>query len=66
VKDLNREVFAFLSEHLARLFLHDSACPVVRIHHLVADLVQRRASPVVVAFRSDAGGSCFRRRAPQG
>jgi hypothetical protein len=39
---------------------------VVWVHHLVADLVQRRASPVVVAFRSDAGGFFFRRRTLEG
>src|SRR5262249_31017415 len=40
VQDLDRQVFPLLTEDCAGLFLHDGACTVVRIHHLVADLVQ--------------------------
>jgi hypothetical protein len=43
VIDLDREVLANLAEHVLLLTLHDRPCPVVRIHHLVADLVQAQS-----------------------
>src|SRR5205807_6268390 len=45
VQDLDRQVLALLTEHVAPFLLHDRACPVVRIHHLVADFVQARPFP---------------------
>jgi hypothetical protein len=42
VEDLDRQILALLAEHLPQLLLHDRACPMVRIDHLVADLVQAR------------------------
>src|SRR4051794_15688304 len=40
VEDLDRHVLPLLPEHCAGFFLYNGACTVVRIHHLVADLVQ--------------------------
>src|SRR6185503_13519125 len=40
VAGLDLEVLALLAENFLLLALHDRACTVVRIHHLVADLVQ--------------------------
>ena len=40
VVDLDRQVLPLLAEHLALLLLDDRTGPVVRVHHLVADLVQ--------------------------
>ena len=37
VQDLDRQVLALLAQDLALFLLHDRACPVVRIHHLVAN-----------------------------
>src|SRR4029450_7606467 len=37
---LDRHVFPLLSENCAGFLLYNGACTVVRIHHLVADLVQ--------------------------
>src|SRR5436190_4785959 len=45
VQDLDRQVLAFLTEHLALFLLYDRACPVVWVHHLVADFVQARPFP---------------------
>src|SRR5205823_12956666 len=42
VQDLDRQVLALLAEHVAPFLLHNRACPVVWIHHLVADFVQAR------------------------
>jgi hypothetical protein len=39
VKDLDGEVLTALTEDLLLLLLYDLACPVMRIDHLVADLV---------------------------
>src|SRR5205823_8549805 len=39
MQDLDREVFALLAQNVLLLALHDRACTVVRVHHLVADLV---------------------------
>ena len=55
VQDLDRQVLALLPQHLARLLLDDCACAVVRIHHLVADLVQADL-PLLIAFTKRAGG----------
>ena len=55
VQDLDRQVLALLAEHLALLLLDDRACPVVRIHHLVADLEQP-TPPFEACSRQDAGG----------
>jgi hypothetical protein len=46
VKDLNREVFAFLTQDLTRLLLHDRACAVMWIDDLISDLVQASDLPV--------------------
>src|SRR5207302_10083176 len=45
VQDLDRQVLTLLAEHLALFLLYDRTCPVVRIHHLVADFVQARPFP---------------------
>jgi hypothetical protein len=39
VKDLDGEVLALLAENLLLLLLHDLAGSVMRVDHLVADLV---------------------------
>src|SRR5207244_10339190 len=57
-EDLDRQVLALLAEHLSPLPLHNRACSVVRIHHLVADLVQARPFP---SFCDREAGGWFRR-----
>jgi hypothetical protein len=42
VKDLDGQVLALLAQHLLELLLEDLSCAVVRVHHLIADLVDRR------------------------
>src|SRR5215211_657380 len=65
VKDLNSEVLTLLSQNLARFLLHDSACPVVWIHHLVADLVQARPpSPRRLHGKPPAGDESAGEREP--
>src|SRR5205814_9650382 len=48
VQDLDRQVLALLAENLALFLLYDRTCPVVWIHHLVADFVQARPFPSYV------------------
>src|SRR5205823_212317 len=54
VEDLDGQVLPALTEDLPLLLLHDRACPVVRIHHFVTDVVQA-ASPSSSLSRQDAG-----------
>src|SRR5436305_1389235 len=56
VQDLDRQILALLAEHLALFLLYDRACPVVWIHHLVADFVQARPFPSYVTA-TPAGGT---------
>jgi len=45
VEDLDRQVLALFAEDFTLFPLHNRACSVVWIHHLVADLVQARPFP---------------------
>src|SRR5262245_47683419 len=54
VENLNREVLAFLAQHLSLVFLDHGACSVVWIHDLIADLVQARP-PRLCVFTKAAG-----------
>jgi hypothetical protein len=55
VKDLDRQVLALRAENLALLLLYDRASPVVRIHHLVADLEQPTPLSMPVVAKTPAG-----------
>ena len=55
VQDLNREVFAFLTEHFPLVLLDHGARSVMRIHDLIADLVQARP-PVPSGFTKAPAG----------
>src|SRR5262249_44844198 len=57
VQNLDRQVFPLLTEHCAGLLLHDGTCTVVRIHHLVADLVQAEP-PLFVAYIARTPTDC--------
>src|SRR5207245_1715189 len=60
VQDLDRQVLALLAEDLTLFLLYDRTCPVVRIHHLVADFVQARPFPSYVT--ATPAGKARRRR----
>src|SRR5581483_7999751 len=53
VQDLDGQVLPRLAANLALLALYDRPCSVVRVHHLVADLVQ--ADSLSRRFRRSAG-----------
>src|SRR5262245_2320430 len=64
VKDLDRQVFALFTQHLARFLLDDRACSVVRIHHLIADLVQARPPRSIDNTQPPAGDETAGEMAP--
>jgi hypothetical protein len=54
MEDLDRQVLALGPQNLALLLLYDRACPVVRIHHLVADLEQPTPLSMPVVAKTPA------------